>query len=100
MPLKHYGITKQTLKLAEEQGELIQVLSKKVFDNKFDPDNELLIEEFADVEILLAQMKAFYKVDQSAIEAIKTYKINRTQERIEKEKLDKELTIEMARCLF
>ena len=41
-----------------------------------------LVEEIADVEIMLEQVKYLLQIPEEDIQAIKLYKVNRTKERI------------------
>ena len=76
----HYGLESQLDQTTEECGELIAVINKF----KRDGDVEHLIEERADVEIMLDQLKYLLKCEDS-IHDIKEYKINRQLKRIDKE---------------
>lgn len=95
----HYGFTKQSGQLIEECAEIIQAVRKY---NRFDEglitgddiltstnDSNMLIqnivEEIADVEIMLDQIKHLLHVNPEAVEAIKLKKVNRQLERIEQE---------------
>ena len=81
---EHYGYSEQSLILNEELSELIQAISKyrrnnskKIFDN--------IIEEIADVEVMLHQIKYLLGINPKYIEQIKIEKVNRTKERIVRE---------------
>lgn len=88
----HYGLAKQQRQLAEECGELIQATSKYM---RFQEESYALtvdwtylqnvIEEIADVEVMLDEIKHLLNISDEAIEAIKESKVNRQLERIEKE---------------
>lgn len=88
----HYGLAKQQRQLAEECGELIQATSKYM---RFQEESYALtvdwtylqnvIEEIADVEVMLNEIKHLLNISDEAIEAIKESKVNRQLERIEKE---------------
>lgn len=95
----HYGFEKQSGQLIEECAEIIQAVRKY---NRFDEglitgddiltsinDSNMLIqnivEEIADVEIMLEQMKHLLNINPDAIEQIKVNKIARQLERIEQE---------------
>lgn len=67
----YYGINVQTLKLIEELSELIRALCRQDYDN--------IIEELADVEIMLEQVK--YLGNYNTEEA-KYYKIERQLKRM------------------
>ena len=87
----HYGLAKQQRQLAEECGELIQATSKYM---RFQEESYALtvdwtylqnvIEEIADVEVMLDEMKHLLNINPEAIEAIKEKKVNRQLEIIEK----------------
>ena len=81
---EHYGYDAQREVLYEEMAELTQALSKykrkntnKNFDN--------IIEEIADVEVMLHQIKHLLGINPKYVEQIKIEKVNRTKERIAKE---------------
>ena len=88
----HYGLAKQQRQLAEECGELIQATSKYM---RFQEESYALtvdwtylqnvIEEIADVEVMLDEMKYLLNINPKAIEEIKKNKIARQLERIERE---------------
>ena len=88
----HYGLAKQQRQLAEECGELIQATSKYM---RFQEESYALtvdwtylqnvIEEIADVEVMLDEMKHLLNINSEAIEAIKEKKVSRQLERIERE---------------
>lgn len=82
---KHYGYGAQSNQLIEECAELIQAVSKYrrakgrrseglAFEN--------LVEEIADVEIMLEQVKYLLHIPEQAIASNKVFKILRTQRRI------------------
>ena len=61
--------------LSEPQKELCKALRCKVnFDN--------ITEEIADVEIMLEQMKIYFGINEEDVEAMKEYKLERTQQRL------------------
>lgn len=88
----HYGLAKQQRQLAEECGELIQATSKYM---RFLEQSYALtvdwtylqnvIEEIADVEVMLDEIKHLLNINPDAIEQIKANKVERQLERIEKE---------------
>jgi NTP pyrophosphatase (non-canonical NTP hydrolase) len=88
----HYGLAKQQRQLAEECGELIQATSKYM---RFLEQSYALtvdwtylqnvIEEIADVEVMLDEIKHLLNINPEAIEQIKANKVERQLERIEKE---------------
>lgn len=88
---EHYGYEAQSNQLVEECAELIQAVSKyrrargtgqeTLLKEQVAFDN--LIEEIADVEIMLEQIKHLLKIPEEDLLAYKQFKINRTKERIE-----------------
>lgn len=54
--LKHYGVSPQLRKLAEECGEAVQAALKYDYEAN-EITKQLLINELADVEIMLQQLK-------------------------------------------
>lgn len=95
----HYGFEKQSRQLSEECAELIQAVNKYyrfreglvTNDDVLTStnDNNMLIqnivEEIADVEVMLDEIKHLLNINPDAIEQIKTNKIARQLERIEQE---------------
>ena len=88
----HYGLAKQQRQLAEECGELIQATSKYMrfleasYASTVDWTYlQAVIEEIADVEVMLDEIKYLLHINSSAIDAIKQKKVSRQLERIEKE---------------
>lgn len=95
----HYGFEKQSRQLSEECAEIIQAVNKyhRYRDGLITnddilasrEDNNLLIqnivEEIADVEVVLDQIKHLLNINNGAIEGIKERKINRQIQRIEEE---------------
>ncbi len=94
-----YGFSKQSRQLSEECAELIQAVSKYYrFRNSKNTRDEILtstedsnmliqhiVEEIADVEIMLEQIKILLNISNEAVEGIKEKKINRQLARIERE---------------
>ena len=85
---EHYGYEAQSNQLVEECAELIQAVSKYRRAAAKGEDEKLialgnLIEEIADVEIMLEQIKHLLKIPEEDLLAYKQFKINRTKERIE-----------------
>lgn len=90
---KYYGYEAQSNQLIEECAELIQAVNKyrrvAGIGQPVDADKKEvalgnLVEEIADVEIMLEQIKYLLQIPEEDIEAIKIYKVNRTKERITK----------------
>ena len=73
---EHYGLNHQKIKLIEEMAELTQAICKG--------DENNIIEEIADVEILLEQVKHLMKIN-ITMDVMKKFKINRQLKRIENE---------------
>lgn len=65
----YYGNKKQKLKTIEEFSELIKAISKD--------DRKNIIEEIADVEIMLEQLQMIYLIDKEEIDIIKIEKIDK-----------------------
>ena len=77
-------IKTETLKAIEELSELIRVLSRIVdADFKtFSENRNNLVEEIADVTIMLMQLQEFYKISIGEIYDVMNYKVERTLERL------------------
>jgi NTP pyrophosphatase (non-canonical NTP hydrolase) len=73
--------SKQVMKLVEEMAELTQAIAR-VHNNDNEENSLHIIEEMADVEIVLEQLKYLLR-SQDDFEIIKQQKIQRTLERIE-----------------
>lgn len=78
----HYGLNNQMMQAIEEMGELTQAIVK-VYRNGLDNERDSLIEELADVEIMIEQLD--YLLGDNQIEKVKAYKINRQMNRIAQE---------------
>lgn len=78
----HYGLKHQLIKTVEELNELSLECAKS-WEKKGITVN--LISEIADVEIMLAQIKHLGKIEQSDIDEVKLYKIDRQLRRIKDE---------------
>lgn len=89
---KYYGYEVQSNQLVEECAELIQAISKyrratagggqPLADYKRTVVLENLIEEIADVEIMLEQIKYLLQIPEDELEAVKIFKVKRTRERM------------------
>lgn len=89
---KYYGYEAQSNQLVEECAELIQAVNKyrrvevglgqPVSEDKKAVALENLIEEIADVELMLEQVKYLLQIPEEELDAVKLYKVNRTKERI------------------
>lgn len=71
----HYGLEHQLGKCKEELGELIKAVDSL--------DEKAIVEEIADVEIMLSQIKYLRDIPNEQIDVIKKYKIQRQLQRIE-----------------
>lgn len=78
--IKTYGEKAQHVVAMEECAELIKAISKYLRTEDID-DVENLIEEIADVEIMLEQLKFIHNIDGS-VTVIKDKKLKRTYDRI------------------
>lgn len=91
---EHYGFEAQSSQLIEECAELIQAINKyKRASGTGQPlaeDRKLtvvqdVIEEIADVEIMLEQIKHLLFIPDTTIAYMKRYKVDRTKARISRE---------------
>lgn len=73
----HYGLEHQSGKCKEELGELIEAIDSL--------DERAIIEEIADVEIMISQIKYLRDIPDEQVDVIKQYKISRQLTRIAKE---------------
>ena len=67
--LNHYGIEHQKSKSIEELSELIRAISRN--------DSKNIMEEIADVEIMIEQLKLIYWLTPEEIQDIKKQKIEK-----------------------
>lgn len=85
--LEKYGVEAQSKMLIEELSELIQAVCKigrsknseqftKIYNN--------LVEEIADVEIMLQQARLIYNINEKDIQNVKKQKLNRLKKRLDK----------------
>ena len=79
--IRHYGLRNQIRKFAEEAFELQEALIMAASGHGYISN---VTEEIADVEVLLAQIKQLYNINQKTIDEIADYKIARQIERINK----------------
>lgn len=83
--LNHYGMKHQSLKCAEEMAELqVLILQDANSDYKKVPIVDI-VEEVADVYIMLEQVKMIYHITDDDIKRIVDYKLKRTFFRMENE---------------
>ena len=82
----YYGLDAQINQSMEEMAELIQALNKFRRSNGTKPLilNDV-IEEIADVEIMLDQLKYLLHISQKRVDGVKDYKVNRAILRIDSE---------------
>lgn len=76
--IEYYGINNQLKKLTEEVYELQESILEQ-------HNIEHILEEYADVEVILEQIKQYFKLDYDKIELIKDYKVARQLYRIRNE---------------
>jgi len=85
----YYGYVVQSNQLVEECAELIQAVSKyrrAVGCPLKEVALENILEEIADVEIMLEQIKYLLQIPEDELEAMKLFKVNRTRGRIAQNK--------------
>lgn len=85
----HYGLNAQLNVATEELAELIQAIARfrRVDENdmlELAIRKNLIAEEMADVEVMLAQIKYLMEIDER-VEADAKYKIDRQTKRMKKE---------------
>jgi NTP pyrophosphatase (non-canonical NTP hydrolase) len=87
--IDYYGINNQQRKLQEEVFELQEAITEldmaerdvNLFDIEHFKGN--IVEELADVFVILNQLAIYYKIDEDKLYNIMEYKINRTLNRME-----------------
>jgi len=72
--IEKYGALMQTIVAIEEMAELQKELSKALRNQE---NKDHLIEEVADVEIMLAQVKLIYDISEDYVDAHKRFKLRR-----------------------
>lgn len=82
--LQHYGMMNQKSKTIEELAELIVALQKDILEGK-ESHSRAVLEEIADVRIMLMQMTAGEE-DEELVDKITRQKLDRQMRRIEAEK--------------
>lgn len=87
---KHYGYDSQSNQLIEECAELIQAINKhkrimsgEISKEKYSDAIENIIEEIADVEIMIDQIKYLLSINPMYVDGVKKQKIMREMKRIE-----------------
>lgn len=87
--INHFGVNRQSRQAMEECGELIQAINKML---RY-PDDEIkrleLIEEIADVLIMITQLKIIFDIEQSEIRRMMNYKKSRLVQRYRLDLLQK-----------
>lgn len=81
--INHFGLRNQLKKFNEECYELIEAINEYEDDNARNGTKENIIEEMADVMVLLRQFQEYYNITDIDIAFKMLYKTNRTIERIE-----------------
>ena len=83
--MEEFGIEKQTLMLAEEQGELIKAINKKLRFKTHTVDE--IREELADVYIMMNQVRWYFGISIREIAEEMDKKLERIQYRLKKGEL-------------
>lgn len=87
--IRHYGTEAQTSVCIEEMAELSHAILKyRRYPGGSDEClfRAAIVEEIADVEIMLAQLRIIYGIEEYSIAIEKEFKLKRLAERIAKEK--------------
>lgn len=87
MAINHWGVEKQMTKAVEEMAELTKEICKIQLDDGPALNTANLVEEIADVRIMLDQIEWMFQIFPNVEEVIQ-YKLKRTKERIEKDLLE------------
>lgn len=77
--IEEFGEEMQLMVAVEELAELQKEVIKHLRGIGIKPN---MIEEIADVEIMLEQMKMMLEIKETEVEKVKEYKINRLMERL------------------
>lgn len=89
--INHYGVKHQQRKIAEEEFELNEAITQREYpaiakDKKpyvlAEFEKSHIIEEIADVTVLLRQFQYYYGIEDSQIESVLKYKVERQLKRI------------------
>ena len=84
--IKHYGAKNQMGVACEESAELIQAISKCLrYKDDIEARNNL-VEEVADVLIMIDQLKIIMNIKDYEIECYRRYKLDRLEKRISNER--------------
>lgn len=81
----HYGEEKQMHKAVEEFLELATVVQQDA--NKGKRHRQKVLEEIADAEHMIAQLKIIYELEESELDTMKEFKITRTMERMKRSRM-------------
>lgn len=84
--IRHYGYDHQIMVAVEEMGELLQALSKF---KRHEGDINNIIEEIADVEIMMQQLCLMFECYEEVV-AVRRQKIERLKKRLENDKNNNE----------
>jgi NTP pyrophosphatase (non-canonical NTP hydrolase) len=84
--IRHYGAKNQMGVACEESAELIQAISKCLrYKDDIEARNNL-VEEIADVLIMIDQLKIIMNIKDYEIDCYRKYKLERLERRVENEK--------------
>lgn len=83
--INHYGYRNQLRKLNEECYELIEAIIDYMDDGSRLCTKKDIEEEFADVMVILTQIKYYYELDSERIKEIMEQKVDRQLDRMSKE---------------
>lgn len=81
--IDYYGIMKQ---LKYFQSEIFELNEAIIKHENMGCELQHIIEEIADVQVMLSQFKEYYDITDEEIEEVMKYKVERQLERIENEK--------------
>lgn len=79
--LDYYRTPAQLIKLIEELSELTKEVCKAL---NYNGNRKNIIEEIADVQVMLEQLKIIYQISEDELNTIIQEKVDRTIERISK----------------
>lgn len=83
--IENYGVLHQLKHFQSETYELAEAILFNELTTNFYGDREHIVEEIADVMVMLEQFKLHYGIKEEELKDIMEYKINRQLERIKKE---------------
>lgn len=91
--IEHYGVIPQLKYMQTEMFEFIEAVIEREIHWNFDteiqdikPLDKHIEEEYADLTMMLEQIKVYYNLNEESIQKIKEQKIKRQLERIEASK--------------